>query len=156
MTQKCRWIASFDCRIQEARLTLGQVKFLKNTFVLVFVAYWALMINHCGLESIAGLEFLACSPQAESAPHAPAGCDDDNDGCATVESGLFKAEQNQFVAAKAPVFAVTLALAMLSDLACFEPTANQISSEVSPPELVRVWQFSLRTALPPRAPSLLA
>lgn len=120
------------------------------------IAFWALMTNHCGLELLSGSEFLACAPQSEATPHQPKDCGDDNDSCAAVESGLYKAEEGQIAAAKAPVFAVAFALAVLSDLAAIESSAEQLPSDSSPPELARVWQFSFRTALPPRAPSFIS
>lgn len=132
------------------------MRFLKKTFLLGIIAFWALMTNHCGLEQLSGLEFLACSPQSEATPHQPKDCGDDNDACATVESVLYKSEQGQIAAAKAPVIAVAFALAILSDLAAIESSADQLSPDPTPPELARVWQFSFRTALPPRAPSLIS
>jgi len=91
------------------------VRFLKKTFVLAIIAFWALMTNHCGVEALSGLEFLACSPQSDSAPHQPKDCGDETDACATVESGIYKAEGGQIAVAKAPVIAVAFALAVLSD-----------------------------------------
>lgn len=132
------------------------MRFLKKTFVLAIIAFWALMTNHCGVELLSGLEFLACAPQSEAAPHQPKDCGDDNDACATVESGLYKAEEGQIAAAKAPVIAVAFALAVFSDLATNDSSADRLSPDPSPPELARVWQFSFRTALPPRAPSLIS
>lgn len=129
---------------------------LKKTFVLGILAFWALMTNHCRLELISGLEFLACSPQSEPTPHQPSDCGDENNTCATVESGLYKAEDSQIVAAKAPVMAVAFACAILFDITALESPTRPIAPESSPPELVRAWQFSFRAALPPRAPSLLS
>jgi len=132
------------------------VHFLKKTFVLAIIAFWALMTNHCGVESLSGLEFLACSPQSDSAPHQPKDCGDDSDACATVESGLYRAEEGGIAAAKAPAIAATFAIAILPDLAANDSLADQFAPDPSPPEQARVWQFSFRTALPPRAPSLIS
>ena len=132
------------------------MKLLKNTFVLAVVAFWALMTNHCGLELISGLEFLACSPQAEATPHQPTDCGDENDACATVESGLYKSEPSEISAGKAFFPAVALAVALLSQTDAPEPSADQFLFRCSPPELLKTWQFSFRTALPARAPSLLS
>jgi hypothetical protein len=130
------------------------VNWVKKSFVLAIVAFWALMTNHCGLEMIHGLEFLACSPQTETAPHQPTDCGDDN--CATVESGLYRVEEGQIAAAKAPVRAVAFAWAILSDLTALDASPSHVPPDTSPPELARVWQFSSRAALPPRAPSFIS
>jgi hypothetical protein len=129
------------------------VKLAKKTFVLALVALWALMTNHCGLENIPGLKFLACSPQTEAA-HQPSDCGD-NDACATVESGIYKSEESQVLAGKASFAPVAFTLVLLSEFAPLEPAASQVSAE-PPPEFVHTWQFSFRTALPPRAPSFLS
>jgi len=119
------------------------------------LAVWALAFNHCALELIPSLEWLVCSPQAETSPHQPSDCGDDRDACSTVESGLFKVEENQVFSAKAPTAsAAFFALAILSNLLAPESSVcQQVSPWRTPPEFERVWQFSLRTALPPRAPS---
>jgi hypothetical protein len=136
--------------------TYYEVKLVKKTFVLALVAFWALVTNHCALEDIPGLGFLACATQvSEDVPHQPSGCGDD-DACADVESGFYKSEESQVSAGKASVAPVAFVLALLSDLSALEPTASQISAEATPPELAHTWHFSFRTALPPRAPSFLS
>lgn len=124
--------------------------------MLAVVAFWALMANHCGLELIPGLDFLACSPQAEASPHQPSNCGDDSDACATVESGLYKSEQSEFSVGKAFLPVVALAVALLSQTDAPESSAGQFLSQGSPPELLKTWQFSFRTALPVRAPSIVS
>src|SRR5688572_14204346 len=111
------------------------------------------MTSHCGLEKISGLSFLACAPEAESAPHQPSDCGDD-DSCDTVESGLYKSEEKQILVAK-PVIAAAFALLAACDLEGRDAPPSAGLSEVAPPGLAQFWQFSLRTALPPRPPSLL-
>lgn len=132
-----------------------EVKLAKKTFVLAIVAFWALVTNHCGLEMIPGLKLLACSPQTQAAAHLPSGCGD-NDGCATVESGQYRPEENQLSSGNVPLVALVYALTVLSDLVALEPQLAQISPEVTPPELAQTWHFSFRTALPPRAPSFVS
>jgi hypothetical protein len=130
------------------------VKWAKKVAALGTLAVWALAFNHCALELILNLEFLACAPQAETTSHQPGDCGDDRDACATVESGLFKVEENQVFAAKASASTAFFALAFLSHLIAPESSVGQqVPPGRAPPELARGWQFSLRTALPPRAPS---
>ena len=130
------------------------MKLAKNIFAVGMVAFWALMTNHCALEMIPSLSFLACSPQTEAARHLPDDCGDEGDACATVESGNYKSEESQVSAGEAPV-ANAFVLALLSDLAR-ESLVSRPAPEIIPPEFAHVWQFTFRTALPPRAPSFLS
>lgn len=132
------------------------MKSLRKIFALGFIAFWVLMTNHCAIELIPGLKFLACSPESAAAPHQPSDCDDSNDACATIEGGLYKSEQSQVSAGKVPVFSVAFAFALLSQPATLDRVASHFSPEASPPELVHTWQFTSRTALPPRAPSFIS
>lgn len=119
------------------------------------VAFWALMTNHCALEKIPSLSFLACSPETEASQHLPNNCGDDSDACATVESGEYKSEERLVSAGKAPLGAAFL-LVMLSNFTVLESLVSRALPEIIPPELAHVWQFSFRTALPPRAPSFIS
>lgn len=122
---------------------------MTKALALGMVAFWALMGSHCGLESIPGLDFFACSTQ-NGAEHQPSDCE--TDACAAIESGLYKTEQAQ-VSAHRPDFApLALVLALVSDPAALQSAARR----ASPPELIHTWQFFCRTALPPRAPSFLS
>ena len=71
------------------------MKLAKNIFAVGMVAFWALMTNHCALEMIPSLSFLACSPQTEAARHLPDDCGDEGDACATIESGNYKSKESQ-------------------------------------------------------------
>lgn len=129
---------------------LPGVKWQKATVVMAVLALWLAAANHCKLESIPGFQFLVCCEQGE-APHQDSDCD--TDACALVESGLYKAENNR-VTVSAPaglaVFFLPPPLEQMSDLEALK----RLCLDLVPPELPRVWQFSQRTALPPRAPSL--
>lgn len=141
--------------MSDRQLSIEKVKLAKKTFALAFLAFWALMTNHCALEFVPGFDLFACSPQEEATPHQPTDCGDE-DACATIESGLYKSEQSHLSAGKAPVVSVAFALALLSPPAALERAASQVSPEATPPELAHTWHFSFRTALPPRAPSLVS
>lgn len=131
------------------------MKLVKNAFVLGLVAVWALMTSHCGLENIPGLNFLPCASEAEAASHQPSDCGDD-DACASVESGSYRTEQKQIAAEKLSFSSVSFLLALLSDRPALERNDSEVSMEAIPPEFEHTWQFSFRTALPPRAPSILS
>lgn len=128
---------------------------LRKTAALVFIALWALMSNHCGLEAITGLEVLACSSSADDeSGHLPADCGDE-DACATVESGLYKPEEGRVAAAAAPDIDVSFVSVLALEPSSIHESERPVTAGPSPPGLAQAWQFSSRAALPPRAPSLL-
>ena len=131
---------------------LRSVKWSKSTVTISLALLWLAATVHCRLESLPGFEFLSCCTHADvkqSASHHETDCQ--TDACAMIESGCYKQEDS----AAAPVnLGVTRAL-LDGGLAEFEPpiTASTSSGVSAPPELSHGWQFSYRTALPPRAPS---
>ncbi len=132
------------------------MKLVKTAFVLALAAFWALVTSHCGLENTFGLEFLTCSTKAaDSTPHPSSDCGDD-DACATIESGYYKSDEKQVSVLKPDLVPLALTLALLSEPATDEFAPGLAPPETAPPELAQAWQFSFRTALPPRAPSLLS
>lgn len=116
------------------------------------LALWGLATSHCSLEQLPGLEFLACCPPPDKAPHQDNDCE--QDGCSSVESGFYKVEA-QTAFAPAPRLVVSFILSLWEAQASSVPPSPTLLSS-SPPELPRVWQFSFRTALPPRAPPVVA
>lgn len=114
---------------------------------LALVAVWPLAMNHCKLETVPGLTFLHTADHSES----QGGCG--ADGCPTVESGSYRAEDSQ--AAQAIVLA-SLDIRPTERLLPEPPPAEIISYHLTaaPPEFPASRQFVFRTASPPRAPSL--
>jgi hypothetical protein len=131
------------------------VSLAKKIFVLGMVVFWTLVTNHCSLEDLPVLEFLACSTPAEASPHQPSDCGD-TDACAAVEDGLYKTEESKVSAKKVAFTPDSFALALLCNIIEPESSRNQVAPGLVPLELSRIWQFSLRTALPARAPSVLS
>lgn len=132
------------------------VKWMKTGVVIAVLALWVLAVNHCRLELVPGLAFLKCCQHESSektAGHHEEDCEDD--ACAAVEEGLYKAESNPITAVR-PTF-VVLASFLTARLERDPPalTAHVHSADI-PPELPNAWQFAFRTALPPRAPSLVS
>ncbi|HEY5914394.1 MAG TPA: hypothetical protein VJA21_27710, partial [Verrucomicrobiae bacterium] len=123
---------------------------LARILALLLLTFWGLATVHCRLEEMPGFGFLACCHHTGSTPHQDDDCS--RDGCATVESGFYKLEEQPVAAVQllVPVsFLPPLAQSdPISDLVR-SPTARSVSSE-----LPHTWQFLLRTALPPRAPSM--
>lgn len=124
-------------------------KLTKVAAVLALVLY-GLASMHCILEGVPGFDFLKCCCFVDSGPSSPKGCE--NDSCSAVENGSYRAEEQT---ASAPQPLLLLALFSLAIEAPMpEPQVASLVASESPPELPKVWQFSHRTALPPRAPSL--
>jgi hypothetical protein len=125
-------------------------------FVSAIATLWVAAGFHCRLEVLPGFEFLSCCQHSElekSPTHHEKECNDD--GCAAVELGFYKPEKLH----DAPVIPLLVLLTRLSPLP--EPDLanafrHSVSISSSPPELPKVWRFSQRTALPPRAPSFVS
>jgi hypothetical protein len=123
---------------------------LTKILALTVLAIWGLAAMHCKLEAVPGFDFLKSCCFADSAPSAPKDCD--RDGCGAVEDGSYRSEE-QTASAPQPL----LVLAVFSstiEIASPELEAHSFVASQPPPELSKVWQFSHRTALPPRAPSI--
>jgi hypothetical protein len=113
---------------------------------------------HCRLEILPGLEFLSCCQHSEgekSPLHHEKDCTDD--GCASIEFGFYNLETLQVTPAMPALALVDWASALPER----EPASSfdhvlLNNSSASLPELPRIWRFSQRTALPPRAPSFVS
>ena len=129
----------------------GVSKFTKLVAMLA-LALWGLAAMHCTLEGVPGFDFLKSCCFAEAETAAPPDCE--SDGCGAVEDGNYRPEE-QNTATPQPLLIVALLSSAvevpLTELALCSATVSH-----PPPELPRVWQFSYRTALPPRAPSFVA
>jgi hypothetical protein len=125
------------------------VKSLRTVITLVMLGLWPLAVMHCKLEKIPGLEFLRCASDTPTS----SGCQ--GDGCETVESATYKTPDNQNVAPE-PVFESVLLSRLLESEV--RPCENHFCwpATAAPPELSKIWQFSFRTALSPRAPSFVS
>ncbi|HEX5219596.1 MAG TPA: hypothetical protein VFZ59_08505 [Verrucomicrobiae bacterium] len=128
------------------------MKSLRTLLTLLLVAVWPLATSHCNLEQLPGFEFLSCAIDADAA-HAESDCE--TDSCASIESGVYKTEDNQQTVPTPPSFTSEFLTTML--LAQTELVSTSINDFApAPPELPKSWQFSFRTALSPRAPSLVS
>jgi hypothetical protein len=125
-------------------------------FAVAIATLWVAAGSHCRLEILPGFEFLSCcqhSAVEKNPTHHEKDCE--HDGCAAIELGFYKQATPQ----PAPLKPLLLFVAWLmplphngqaGDSACLVPASS------SPPDLPRIWQFSQRTALPPRAPSIVS
>jgi hypothetical protein len=111
---------------------------------------------HCRLEVLTSFEFLSCCQHSESEKspaHHEKECNDD--GCAAVEHGFYKPERLQN-APVIPLLALVTDLSPLPELDRGSAFDHMVSILSSPPKPPKVWQFFQRTALPPRAPSVVS
>ncbi len=135
----------------EVRHHLLPVRFVKTVLIVLLALLWAAASNHCKLEQIPEWDFLACCNHEDTAPHQDDDCA--TDGCATVENQLYKTETAQ-ISVAAPTLLFATFLCPLWAESSNPQTVSLVLPDAAPAELSRVWQFSYRTALPPRAPSI--
>ena len=112
---------------------------------LVLAVLWVPVTSHCAWENVPGLQFFKCAPS-----DSPKG-DCDDDACAQLEGGAYKVADPQ-VTPSLPL------LTLLFQVLVIEPVVSEASvlATAPPPEIPVGWQFSFRTALPPRAPSFVS
>jgi hypothetical protein len=121
---------------------------LTRVFAMLALVMYGLASMHCALEGVPGFGFLKTCCFVDSPPAAPEDCESEE--CA-VESGKYRAEE-QTVSAPQPHLILALLPSVIEVPLPELPAASFAASE-SPPELLKAWQFSHRTALSPRAPS---
>ena len=131
---------------------LSDVSKLTRFVVLTVLAVWGLAAMHCKLEVLPGLEFLECCCNVETNVPSPKDCE--NDGCGTIEDGSYRSEEESVSIPQPVLVRELLAELIEAPLPVFQPSC--FVSAALPPELLKVWQFNLRTALLPRAPSSIA
>lgn len=135
------------------------VKWMRIIGALMLAFLWSPLTVHCQLESLPGMAFLACGDPGEDeccrpvAPIEDSNCE--SDACAAIESGAYKTEIHELdLNAPASDAVDSSTLSLCADSA---PRAVALLPFCSaPPELPAAWQFHSRTALPPRAPSLVS
>ena len=119
--------------------------------VLLTLTLYGVAGMHCLLEGVAGFDFLRTCCYAEAEPQVPQECADE--ACA-VERMEYRAEESAVFAPDpfldaAPVLPVLDALGPI-----LEPFPR--AGSLPAPMAGNSWQFRLRAALLPRAPSLIA
>lgn len=116
--------------------------------MLTLVLY-GLAALHCTLEGVPGFNLLKrCCFVETTAPAHEAG---EDDGCGEVENGGYRMEE-QAISAPQPLIVQAL-FPSLPAVPRAELQPSPFAPATTPPELPHRWQFTLRAALPPRAPS---
>jgi hypothetical protein len=97
------------------------------------------------LENISGLQFLKCATDTEQKQ------DCEGDACTQLESATYKITDTH-------ADFLLLAFIAFSAFVTLEFPADEQPTAIieTPPEIPCSWQFFFRTALPPRAPSLVS
>ena len=117
---------------------------LRSITACLLLALWLPATLHCSLEQVGVFgEQVACANDCA------------NDHCAVLEDGLFKPTT---VAVKVPAPSLLVCLCCLIEITPETIIVPLVSPERtdSPPELARTWQFALRAAPLPGAPSLVS
>ena len=127
---------------------MNGVRYFRNIFFALAAFIWLPVSAHCQLETVPGLEFLRCASDAQN---SNGHCTDT--GCCSAEKSQYKAEQLRLTLPSPDLLPISL-VPLLTP-------ANSLPDEVSlgiltaaPPQLLKSWQFTSRTALPVRAPSI--
>ena len=138
-----------DARLCGISLSVRSLRILL-TFLLAVV--WIPLTAHCQIESLTGLEVLRCAGAEAGGTSGDSHCD--SGSCCSWESGDYRLPERQApVAAPTPAMIPEITAAVTEELS---PSGIAGFRAVAVPEPPRPWQFSLRTALPPRAPSPVA
>ena len=126
------------------------MQWLRNSLVILLVALWLPASVHCQIESLTGLEFLACTASPDGPANTPTShCET---GCCSIEQGQCQAEQPSLRIALPASLLVGVAPPLKVATALPDATSLGILRTEPPPSLT-TWHFAFRTALPARAPS---
>jgi hypothetical protein len=124
---------------------------IKSVLATWLAVFWTVAAGYCQIEVLPGMEFLRCVPAQESTPASGSHCGDSV--CANIESGQYRSESARIFT---PAPLLTLAVCALAFVEA--PLSDQeaklaliIAEATAPP---KPWQFTHRTALAPRAPSI--
>ena len=128
---------------------------LKTMLTLLLAIVWLPVSSHCLLlESASNLEFLSCCTHEDNtSDHHEKECA--TDSCSIVEGAQYK---SSFQRVTVPPLDTHIAFE-LPPLLVTTLTPATIAAHKTDDALVRLpvaWQFSFRTAAPPRAPSLVS
>jgi hypothetical protein len=133
-------------------ITLARVTWITKSVAVLLLVLWMPVTMHCALETVPGFGFLQCCCGEDEGQPQSGDCEEDV--CGTVESGFYKIEDNPSLAPGLAMMRV-LATDWVAETLSDPPSLIEVPS-AAPPELPRIWQFSYRTARPPRAPSFVA
>ena len=129
---------------------LHSVTRLGKILAIMLAVLWVPIASHCLLEDAGLIHHSDCCNSDGDNDHDAA------DGICQVEKAGFQLPKFQRVLAEALPYFLTPQLT-LDSLLRVEAIPPDILSRAGPPAALRgTWQFSFRTALPPRAPSFVS
>lgn len=127
------------------------MRLLRTWIVLLLTLGWAPLNSHCSLEALPGLEFLRCC-DSDHVDEDTQGDPCEDRGCCALESAKYRAPRPQ--ECLAPQLDSCLLLSSPEPDVCVLPLPQRAElPHTDPPDLPGPWQFRLRTASPPRAPT---
>lgn len=129
---------------------LLRVRSVKAMLALLLALAWAPLVSHCTLENFSGLAFLRCAPDSQTSANLPAHC---GTSCCAAEYGNYQLPGHQ-PELRPPDVAPSILALLAKPLPPLSSTPAVAPRASSQPDRPRTWQFSLRAALPVRAPSI--
>jgi hypothetical protein len=133
--------------------SLADVKALKTVVAMVLLVSWMPATSLCLIERSGWLSNDDCCPS--SSGNTPASQPSGDTACCALASATYKGDDNRPVS-PVPPSPVCLPLLALMDFAVALDGPPSLSFSAPPPDLPVTWQFSLRAAAPPRAPSVVS
>ena len=126
---------------------------LKAIVTVMVLAVWSACAVHCSLENLTGAsEAPCCKDEGGPSGRVPAGAE--QCVCSTIQAGGYVSQENTR-STPAPLLSVLPGNSPCdSEDSLTRPGVAEAA--LSPPEVVRSWQFYFRAALPARAPSLVS
>ena len=124
----------------------------KTIIAILLTFAYPLAAGYCLLENANLVPTIHCCAETASQHHdenAPCGY-----GCCPIEYAVYSSLDSGVIDFIAPP--TDLVLFEVIPLLEFPAEAPAVLLEHSPPEILKSWQFSFRTALPPRAPSIVS
>lgn len=143
-------LAGTTCESWRVRYLSALVSFLTRFIASLLLALWLPASMHCALEKLPVFAFLQSCCGTESDQQESGDCS--QDVCGAVESGLYKPEDNS-VSVSAAAKTWGSAPGSWGMIPRSAPAQQREHPSPAPPEMASSWQFSLRAALPVRAPS---
>lgn len=135
-------------------LQVSKVNRLKGILSVIVLALWASCTIRCELEMFASAKASSCCNAGEESGGGAPASSPDHCVCSVIASGGYVVQKSAPLAALAPDAILVFTVAAESEAALREAVVEDLI--FAPPELPKIWQFSLRTALPPRAPSFVS
>ena len=132
---------------------LAPLNLFNHVMAMMMLALWLPATSLCLVERAGWISNDNCCPSSSEEPQSsqPSG----DSACCALASGSYKLGDQQGLTTNPPVGTAVI-LTRLAELASLPHASPAIARKPIPPELSVTWQFSFRTALPPRAPALVS